>query len=152
MPTKLNTTEQLLLWILHLADGENHSLSLLFGKLMPTTVNRIAEHVTWCINTEFDDLIQWPTAEERQMMRGVFSICDTAVAVMDATHCGISQPTYDAMVYRSEYKHKHSQSYLVCVTVLGVVIHVEGPYSGQMDDSECVRLFHHRLPSRAVLQ
>jgi hypothetical protein len=134
MPTKLNTTEQLLLWILHIADEGNKALSLLFGNLDITTVFRIADHVTWCVNTVFDELIQWPSAEERQQLHGFFSVCDTVVAVMDGTHCEINKPTYDEMVYHSGYKHKHTQNYLVCVTVLGVVVHVEGPFPGRKND------------------
>jgi hypothetical protein len=125
MPTKLNTMEQLLVWLLYIADNGVKALKLIFGPLHRTTIIRIADHVSHCINTEFEDLIAWPTAEERKCLYGMLSICDTAVAVLDATHCQIREPTDDERVYYSGYKHKHTQNYLVCVNVLGIVIHAK---------------------------
>jgi hypothetical protein len=132
--TKLNSVEQLLLWLLHISDSNVKSLTLIFGHLHRTTVYRIADHVTYCVKSELNDLIAWPTAEERKCLYGMLSICDTAVAIMDGTHCEIREPTYDEKVYYSGYKHKHTQNYLVCVNVLGVVIHVEGPFNGRKND------------------
>lgn len=130
---KLNSVEQLLLWILSIADSNVKALKLAFHGIHRTTIFRIVDHVTHCVNTELQDLIAWPTAE-RKCLYGMLSICDTAVAVMDGTHCEINEPTYDERLYYSGYKHKHTQNYLVCVNVLGVVIHVEGPFNGRKND------------------
>jgi hypothetical protein len=132
--TRLTSMEQLLLWVLYLADTGMKAMKLVFGSLHKATIYRIADHVTWCVNSVFNYLIAWPTPAERQSLYGLFSICDTAVAVMDGTHCEISKPTYDQMVLYSGYKHKHTQNYLVCVNVLGMVIHVEGPFDGRHND------------------
>ena len=132
--TRLNTADQLLMWILHIADEGNKTLSLLFGNLPLSTLSRTVSHITWCVNTELGTYIQWPTAEERKTLHGFFSIWDTAVAILDGTHCEISKPTYDQRVYYSGYKHKHTQNFLVCVDFLGVIIHVEGPFAGRGND------------------
>jgi DDE superfamily endonuclease len=134
MPSKLNTMEQLLLWLLYISDNGVKALKLIFGLLHRTTIVRIADHISHCINTELSDLISWPSAEERKCLYGMLSICDTAIAVLDGTHCEIREPTHDERVYYSGYKHKHTQNYLVCVNVLGIVIHVEGPFPGRMND------------------
>jgi hypothetical protein len=132
--TALNTADQLLMWLLHIADEGDKTLALLFGEVHITTVRNIIDHVTWCVNTDLEGYIQWPTAEERKLLHGSFAVWDTAVAIIDGTHCEISEPTYDERVYYSGYKHKHTQNYLVCVNSLGVILHVEGPFPGRRND------------------
>jgi hypothetical protein len=134
MPTKLNTVEQLLLWLMYIGGSNTKSLRLIFGHLHASSIFRITDHISYCINIELDELIAWPTEEERKATHGMFSIWDKAVAVLDGTHCEIREPTYDERVYYSGYKHKHTQNYLVCVNVLGVIIKVEGPWPGRQND------------------
>ena len=134
MPTKLNTVEQLMLWIFHISDDRTKTLSLMFKHIDATTVLRYVDHITWCINTELDDVVAWPSAEQRRALYGWFSICDTAIAVLDGTHCPIQRPVDNEINYYSGYKHRHTQNYLVCVDAVGVVIYMEGPFNGHDND------------------
>ena len=114
MPTKLNTVEQLMLWIFHISDDRTKTLSLMFKHIDATTVLRYVDHITWCINTELDDVVAWPSAEQRRSLFGWFSICDTAIAVLDGTHCPIQRPLDNEINY--------------------YVIYIEGPFNGHDND------------------
>jgi len=134
MPTRLNTIEQLLLWIVYLEEVGVKGISWVFGLLPTNTLHRYVDHVTRCVNSALQDELRWPSAELRECLYGYFSICDTAVAVLDGTHCEIEEPTYDSRRYYSGYKHMTSQNYLVHVNVLGIVLKVEGPFPGRRND------------------
>lgn len=134
MPTKLNSVEQLLLWLVYLEEVGTKSLSWVFGLLPINTLHRYVDHVTSCVNSALDDELRWPSAEDRRSLYGFFSICDKAVAVMDGTHCELEEPTYDSRLYYNGHKHMTSQNFLVHVNVLGVVLKVEGPFPGRRND------------------
>ena len=137
MPTQLTTSDQLLLWLFYLAGNRIPHLSLYFNHLHRSTLHRIIDHVTFCINERLNDMIQWPTSEERQSLHGMMSVCRTAVAVLDGTHCPIQAPSEFTYTYYSGYKHEHTQNYLVCVNYIGMVLSVEGPYEGRHNDRYC---------------
>jgi hypothetical protein len=67
-------------------------------------------------------------------MHGWFAVCDKAVAILDGTHCEIKKPTENQRKYRSGYKHKHTQNYLVCTDAFALVIYIAGPYPGKEND------------------
>ena len=137
MPTRLTTVEQLLLWLVYMEEVGVQSLSWVFGLLPVSTLFRYVDHVTQCINAELADEIRWPTEEERERLYGLFSIREKVVAVLDGTHCEIDEPTYDDRLYYSGYKGMTSQNYLAYVNVLGLIIKVEGPFPGRMNDKAC---------------
>jgi hypothetical protein len=134
MPTILSSAEQLLLWLFHISGERVKSLSLHFRHVNSSTILRYSDHVSWCVNTVFGDLISWPTAEQRECLYDMMSMCEKAVAVLDGTHCPIEKPEGLNSLYYSGYKCKHTQNYLCCVDVLGVIVYVEGPFPGHMND------------------
>jgi hypothetical protein len=134
MPTVLSSYEQLLLWVFHISGDRTQSLSLHFRLLHTSTIFRIVDHISWCFNTVFSDIISWPTAEQRQGLYGMFSVAEKAVAVLDGTHCPIQKPEDDQGEYYSGYKCRHTQNYLVCTDVLGVIVYVQGPFPGSEND------------------
>ena len=136
MPTELGTSDQLLLWLFYLLGDRNAQLSLQFQHLHRTTIYHIVDHVTLCMNEALDDMIAWPSSDERQLLHGRMSVCSGAVAVLDGTHCPIQAPTHFNYTYYSGYKCKHTQNYLVCVNVLGMVLYIDGPHVGRKNDRE----------------
>ena len=134
MPTTLTTADQLLLWLNHCLGDRISQLSVLFSSLHRSTIFRTIDHVSRCINEALDDIISWPNSEERERLHGMMSVCRTAVAVLDGTHCPIQAPCHLSNTYFSGYKHKHTQNYLVCVNYLGMIVLVEGPYPGRDND------------------
>jgi hypothetical protein len=125
----------------------------MFTHLDDTTVLRYADHVSWCVNTELGYVIAWPTAEQRKHLYGWFSICNEAFAVIDGTHCPVRRPLHNESDYYSGYKCTHTQNYLVCVDVFGVVIYVEGPFPGHDNDRAVYKqsdLYTH--PERYVIE
>ena len=110
MPTRLNSVEQLLLWLVYMEEVGVKSLSWVFGLLSINTLHRHVDHVTTAINTDLHDEVSWPSAQERESLYGYFSIHRQVVAVLDGTHCQIEEPTYDSQLYFSGYKGFTSQS------------------------------------------
>ena len=110
MPTALTSADQLLLWLFHLAGDRAITLQLQFGHHHPSTIFRYIDHVNFCVNAALSTSISWPTAEERQMRYGMMSVCRTAVAVLDGTHCPVQAPAQYNNVYYSGYKCKHTQN------------------------------------------
>ena len=140
MPTHLTTSDQLLLWLFYLAADRTSQLSLYFGHLHPTTIFRYVDHVTFCINDILSTSISWPTASERELLHGMMSVNGRAIAVLDGTHCQVQAPNEYNYTYYSGYKHKHTQNYLVCVNYLGMILGVDGPHPGRMNDREVYNL------------
>ena len=136
MPTILTPADQLLLWLFHFSGDRSTQLALHFGHIHPTTVFRYIDHVSYCMNDALSTSISWPTAEERQLLHGRMSVCETAVAVLDGTHCAIEAPQQLYNSFFSGYKHKHTQNYLACVNYMGMIIHVDGPHPGRLNDRE----------------
>ena len=134
MPTRLTTSDQLLLWLFYLAGDRTSTLSIYFDHLHPTTIFRIIDHVTYCINHVLRTSISWPSERERQLLHGMMSVNERAVAVLDGTHCQVQAPDELNNVYYSGYKHKHTQNYLACVNYLGMILSVDGPHPGRMND------------------
>jgi hypothetical protein len=132
--TKLNAGEQLLLWLYWTSGCPLSLVTDLFGNLHETTLYRMVDHVTLCINSVLGDTVQWPTAEERRGLYGYLSVCDKAVAILDGTHCEIKKPTENQRMFHSGHKHKHTQNYLVCVNAFAHIIYVDGPYPGRAND------------------
>ena len=134
MPTHLTTSDQLLLWLFHLAADRTSQLALYFGHLHPSTILRYIDHVSYCINDVLATSISWPTASERLLLHGMMSVNGSAVAVLDGTHCQVQAPSEYNNTYYSGYKHKHTQNYLVCVNYMGMILSVDGPHPGRMND------------------
>ena len=81
-----------------------------------------------------EDLIAWPTAEERRDLYGWVGVCDTAIAFLDGTHLPVRKPTKESSAYWSTYKQKYTQNYLVCVSPFALITYVDGPFPGQGND------------------
>ena len=126
--------EQLLLWLRHIKGDTNASLAVLFGGIDVTTVSRYVDHVTACVNSELDHMIEWPSAEERRRLQGVWEAYPMAVAVLDGTHCKVDKPANDPDPLYSGYKCAHTYNYLCCVDFMGVILSVEGPFDGRPND------------------
>lgn len=134
---RLTSAEQLLMWMMAVHGEGLTSLELLYHDIDSTTVFRNVDHVTRCINTHFERQIAWPDASERKRLYGLFSVCDTVIAAMDGTHCEIERPAYESSKFWNGHKKKHTQNYIVCVNVFGVVVFVSGPYAGAWNDRGC---------------
>lgn len=134
MPTELTSSDQLLLFLLHLSGTPVPQLAIDFNLLHPTTLYRIIDHVAFCFNNGLSDMISWPSSEERQLLHGRMSVCTGAVAVLDGTHCPIQAPKHLNNLYYSGYKCKHTQNYLVCVNYIGMILYIDGPYVGRHND------------------
>ena len=131
---KLNPAEQLLLWMYWTKGTPLMALTELFGSLHETTLTRMIDHVSHCIEWTLGVLLTWPTAEERKDLYGWVGVCDTAVAFLDGTHLPVSKPTRNPSAYWSTYKQKYTQNYLVCVNPFALIIYVDGPYPGRGND------------------
>ena len=132
--TKLNPAEQLLLWLYWTKGTPLSALHDLFGLLHSTTLTRMIDHVSSCINSTLADVIQWPTAEERKMLYGWTAVCDKAVGYLDGTHIPVSRPTNDPAAYWSSYKSKYTQNYLVVVNPFALITYIDGPFPGRGND------------------
>ena len=99
-----------------------------FNPLHRTTLYRIVDHVTFCMNEALDDMISWPSSEMRQQWHGRMSVCTGGVAVLDGTHCPIQAPSQLSNLYYSGYKCKHTQNYLCCVNYMGIIVY---PFQSQ---------------------
>jgi len=130
----LSTAEQLLLWLFYTKGQDAAVMGLFFGALHRTTVIRVCNHVSQSIQIALGDVVRWPTPDERKLLRGWFSVCDKAIAVLDGTHCEIRKPTNDESDYHSSYKHKHTLNYLVCVSPFALVIYVSQAFKGRGND------------------
>jgi hypothetical protein len=131
---KLNPAEQLLLWLYWTKGTPMMALTELFGHLHETTLTRMIDHVSDCIEWTLGDLISWPTAEERKDLYGWVGVYDKAIAFLDGTHLPISKPTKNPSAYWSTYKQKYTQNYLVCVNPFALVIYIDGPFPGRGND------------------
>lgn len=131
---RLTPAEQLLLWMCHVVGSPTPMLELIFSHLNYSTIHRYADHITWCINTRWEHMIQWPDADERLALHGTLSLCDNAIAVLDGTHCPLNKLSYDEEKYYSAYKGYHSQNFLVAVNPFAMIIYVDGPYPGRRND------------------
>lgn len=76
---------------------------------------RYVDHVSVCINEALEDMVAWPSSEERKQLHNRMSVCSGAVAVLDGTHCSIHAPVRLGNLHYSGYKCDHTQNYLVCV-------------------------------------
>jgi hypothetical protein len=110
------------------------ALTDLFGSLHETTLTRMIDHVSHCIEWTLGDLISWPTAEERKDLYGWVGVHDKAVAFLDGTHVPISKPTRNPSAHWSTYKQKYTQNYLVCVNPFALIIYIDGPFPGRGND------------------
>lgn len=137
MPTRLTTSDQLLLWLFHLCGDRTSVLSMQFDHLVPSTVFRYIDHVSECMNDMLADTVAWPTPTERKALYGMMSVHEHAIAVLDGTHCPTQAPKHFDNMYYSGYKHRHTQNYLCCVNYLGMIVYVEGPFPGRPNDREC---------------
>jgi hypothetical protein len=133
---KLHSIDELLIWILHSDGGDSDTIGVFFDGIHRTTIDRIADHVTSCINRVYLSEIAWPDAEERAACYGLLSLHDKAIGLCDGTHCMIDVPIdiEDENSYYSGYKKGHTQSYLIWVNVLGFIIKVAGPFPGRLSD------------------
>ena len=136
MPTQLTTSDQLLLWLFYCSGDRNAVLCVDFKHLHRTTIFRYVDHVSNCMNEALEDMVAWPSSEDRQQLHNRMSVCSGAVAVLDGTHCPIDAPAHLGNLHYSGYKCKHTQNYLVCVNYLGLVLSIEGPYVGRDNDRE----------------
>ena len=132
--SKLNSAEQLLLWLYWTKGTPLSALTDLFGQLHSTTLTRMIDHVTHCINNTLSGVIQWPTAEERKNCYGWVAVCDKAVSYLDGTHIPISRPDTNPAPYWSTYKSKYTQNYLVCVSPFALITYIDGPFPGRGND------------------
>jgi hypothetical protein len=64
-------------------------------------------------------------------------VSSNAIALLDGTHCEIKKPAENQKAFYSGYKNIHSQNYLVVVNPFALVIYVDGPYPGRMNDRAC---------------
>ena len=142
MPTKLTTSDQLLLWLIYLQGSPISGQTAHFNHLHRTTLHRIIDHVTFCVNAVLDDMISWPSSEQRLALHGMMSVCNTAVAVLDGTHCPIQAPSNYTYSYFSGYKHEHTQNFIVYVSYTGMVLHIDRPYEGVHNDRHCYKKSH----------
>jgi len=136
-PTRLTTTDQLLLWLFYLCGDRTSQLIMHFDYLSASTIFRYIDHVSWCMNDILDECIRWPTPEERRSLYGMMSVHEHAIAVLDGTHCRLQAPGEYNNIFFSGYKHMHSQNYLVCVDYMGMITYVQGPYQGRPNDRDC---------------
>jgi hypothetical protein len=132
--SKLNPAEQLLLWLYWTKGTPISALTDLFGQLHPTTLTRMIDHVTCCINDALAHVVHWPTPDERKDVYGWAAVCDKAIAYLDGTHLPISRPTESPAAYWSTYKSKYTQNYLVCVNAFALVTYIDGPFPGRGND------------------
>ena len=134
MPTKLNTVEQPLMWLVYMESLDVKPLTWIFGLLPLNTFYRYFDHVTACVNTALEHVVRWPTPEERRCLYGYFSLYDKIVAVLDGTMCEINEPHDDPGSYWSGYKHMNAQNYLCYVNIFGIILKVEGSFPGRPND------------------
>ena len=113
-------------------------LSFLFG-IDRSSVTVITDHVTRCMNEAWKEEVMWLSAEDRQLLHGLFSVHGTAVAAIDGTHCQIDVPddAEDEEGAYSAYKKFHTQNYLVCCDAFGFILHIVGLYDGARNDRDC---------------
>jgi DDE superfamily endonuclease len=131
---RIHPIDQLLLWIWHSDGNDSEMLGILFDDISRSTADRIADHVTRAVNDAWEEEVTWPDAEERRSLYGFFSSCETAVGVLDGTHCQISVPSINEGKFHSAYKNFHTQNYLICADALGFVTWTAGPYGGHDPD------------------
>jgi hypothetical protein len=132
--SKLTTAEQLLVWLCHTHGETIQALKTLFEVEADSTLYRTIDHVTCCINTVYEHLIDWPSAGDRQLLRGWLAVSSNAIAILDGVHCEIQKPTHGGKAFWSVYKGRYSQFYLVAVSALGMVVYIDGPHPGRGND------------------
>jgi hypothetical protein len=135
---KLHAADELLLWLYHADGNKDTVLSSLF-KIDRTSVIIYCDHVTRCMNEAWKEEVVWPSKEDRELLHGLFSINEKAVAAIDGTHCQIDVPdnAEEEETAYSAYKKYHTQNYLVCCDALGFILHIVGPYKGASNDRDC---------------
>ena len=130
----LHSADELLLWAWHCDGTDADVLGFLFNGITRWTATRIADHINSCVIEAWDNEVGWPEAEERRLLYGFFTCCETAVGVLDGTHCQISVPYFKEERSMSGYKKLHTQNYMVCADALGFITYTAGPFDGMAND------------------
>lgn len=130
----LHPLDQFLLWAWYVDGNDPDVLGIVFSDISRRTSDRVADHVTQAVNDAWEGEVTWPDDEERRLLYGAFTSYDKAVGVLDGTHCQIDVPAYEEGQYYSQYKHLHTQNYLICADALGFVTWTAGPFGGSDPD------------------
>ncbi len=127
-------------------------ISVIFD-IQESSVSRILNRMIPVLHARLHPEVVWPTNNEWQQLRGIWSRIPNAVGALDGTSHPIYRPTHNQRQYYSGHRHCHCYHTMVVMRNNFKIVMIRGGYSGHNNDAGIYRLMrrHVNLPQNLYL-